>query len=139
MRCVNEIFPPRARFRWLLMTMRLSIISFAGTVRTLVAVGTVRLASMLVATAFAMPLSVVTTSVGSTGSWEAGAGTAVGAAAGVGAGFAWSDVVLAIGWLPVGVGTSALAAAGAAGAGAAGAASATGASGAAGVSATSAG
>ena len=40
MRCVNETLPPRARLRWLLMTMRLSIMSFAGIVRTLVAVGT---------------------------------------------------------------------------------------------------
>ena len=37
------------------MTMRLSIISFAGIVRTLVAVGTVRLASMFVASDLAMP------------------------------------------------------------------------------------
>ena len=39
------------------MTMRLSIISFAGMVRTLVAVGTVRLASMLAARLFGMPRS----------------------------------------------------------------------------------
>ena len=44
------------------MTMRLSIISFAGMVRTLVAVGIVSEASMLVASAFAMPRSGVTTS-----------------------------------------------------------------------------
>ena len=40
MRWVNETLPPRVRDMWLLMTMRLSIISFAGIVRTLVAVGT---------------------------------------------------------------------------------------------------
>ena len=65
MRCVKEILPPRARLRWLLMTMRLSIISFAGMVRTLVAVGTVRLASMFAAIVLAMPRSVVTSSCGS--------------------------------------------------------------------------
>src|ERR1700759_2489446 len=42
MRWVNETLPPRARRRWLLMTMRLSIISLAGTVRTLVGGGGVR-------------------------------------------------------------------------------------------------
>ena len=46
-RWVKETFPPRARARWLLMTMRLSHSSLTGTERTLVAVGTVRLASML--------------------------------------------------------------------------------------------
>ena len=39
------------------MTIRLSIMSFAGTVRTLVAVGTERLASMFAARDFDMPLS----------------------------------------------------------------------------------
>src|SRR5262245_38825915 len=43
---VNDTLPPRARDRWLLMTIRLSISSFTGTDRTLVAVGTVRLTSM---------------------------------------------------------------------------------------------
>ena len=37
---VKLTLPPRWRARWLLMTMRLSTISLAGTVRTLVAVGT---------------------------------------------------------------------------------------------------
>ena len=39
------------------MTMRLSISSLAGTARTLVAVGTARLASMLVTTRAAAPFS----------------------------------------------------------------------------------
>ena len=39
---VKLTLPPRARRRWLLMTTRLSAISFAGTARTLVAVGTVQ-------------------------------------------------------------------------------------------------
>ena len=47
MMCVNETFPPRPRLRWLLTTMRLSIINFAGIVRTEVAVGTVSDPSML--------------------------------------------------------------------------------------------
>src|SRR4051794_5828183 len=50
MRWVNETLPPRLRLRWLLITMRLSMSSFAGTARTLVAVGTWRLASMFVTT-----------------------------------------------------------------------------------------
>src|SRR3954469_21409234 len=57
MRCVNEILPPRVRLRWLLMTMRLSAISFAGTARTLVAVGTLSEASMFLAMAAAAPRS----------------------------------------------------------------------------------
>src|SRR6476469_691582 len=47
MRWVNDTLPPRARDRWLLMTIRLSQSSLTGTERTLVAVGTLRLASML--------------------------------------------------------------------------------------------
>src|SRR5262249_1718281 len=43
---VKLTLPPRPRARWLLMTIRLSEISFAGTARTLVAVGTAREASM---------------------------------------------------------------------------------------------
>ncbi len=46
MMCVNDTLPPRARERWLLMTIRLSQSSLTGTERTEVAVGTVRLASM---------------------------------------------------------------------------------------------
>ena len=52
------------------MTMRLSIRSFAGTVRTLVAVGTARLASMFVTTRAAGPL-IRTTTAGSFGAVEA--------------------------------------------------------------------
>ena len=62
MRWVNDTLPPRPRGRWLLMTMRLSMSSLAGTARTLVAVGTSRLASMLVTTRAAGPLSGVTPS-----------------------------------------------------------------------------
>src|SRR4051812_47044478 len=57
MRWVNDTLPPRPRRRWLLMTTRLSISSLAGMTRTLVAVGTVRLASMLATTRAAAPLS----------------------------------------------------------------------------------
>src|SRR5579875_1249316 len=55
MRWVKLTLPPRPRRRWLLMTTRLSMSSFAGTARTLVAVGTVRLASMLATTRAAAP------------------------------------------------------------------------------------
>ena len=50
MRWVKLTLPPRERARWLLMTMRLSTSSLAGTARTLVAVGTASEASMLVTT-----------------------------------------------------------------------------------------
>src|SRR3954452_20640367 len=56
-RWVKETLPPRPRRRWLLMTTRLSISSFAGIALTLVAVGTVRLASMLETTRAAAPLN----------------------------------------------------------------------------------
>ena len=54
---VNEIFPPRVRRSWLLMTSRLSASSFAGTARTDVAVGTSHDASMFFTTADAAPRS----------------------------------------------------------------------------------
>ena len=47
---MNETFPPRLRAKWLLMTVRLSIMSFAGIARTLVAVGTDNDASILATT-----------------------------------------------------------------------------------------
>ena len=59
-RCVNEILPPRVRLSWLLITTRLSASSFAGTARTLVAVGTVSDAFMFLTTADAAPRSAVT-------------------------------------------------------------------------------
>ncbi|CAM5660308.1 hypothetical protein STENM327S_05045 [Streptomyces tendae] len=52
---MKEIFPPRARLRWLLMTMRLSNSSFTGTARTDVAVGSSSEAFMFFATAAAGP------------------------------------------------------------------------------------
>ena len=72
-------------------------------VRTLVAVGTVRLASMFVARAFAMPLSGVTvSSVGASWSSAATGTDAVeGAWAGIGCGCGAIEVVRAMGWLPV--------------------------------------
>ena len=57
MMCVNETFPPRPRARWLLITIRLSIINFAGTARTEVAVGTVSDASIDCTTRPATPRS----------------------------------------------------------------------------------
>ncbi len=70
MRCVKEILPPRPRARWLLMTMRLSTMSLAGTARTEVAVGTSSEASMLVTTRAAGPRSFCTSSVTSGSSLE---------------------------------------------------------------------
>jgi len=55
MRCVKLTLPPRVRARWLFITTLLSMMSFAGTVRTLVAVGMSRLASMLDTTRAAGP------------------------------------------------------------------------------------
>ena len=55
MRWVNETLPPRARARWLLMTTRLSNSNLTGIARTLVAVGTARLASMFCTVRAAAP------------------------------------------------------------------------------------
>src|SRR5690606_22016778 len=84
-RWVNETLPPRPRFKWLLMTIRLSISNLAGIVRTLVAVGTARLASMLVAVRAAAPRNLTSSPPSGTGGgaglrsgslWAAGAGRA---------------------------------------------------------------
>src|SRR6478735_9335861 len=86
MRCVKEIFPPRARLRWLLMTMRLSKSSFTGTARTDVAVGSSREAFMFFATAPAGPRRV--TYSGPSGAAAAGAAFAFAGAAAAGFGAA---------------------------------------------------
>ena len=52
---MKEIFPPRVRRNWLLITSRLSANNFAGTARTDVAVGTSSDASMFFTTADAAP------------------------------------------------------------------------------------
>src|SRR5829696_1142057 len=70
MRWVKLTLPPRPRARWLLMTMRLSASSFAGTARTLVAVGTWSEASMFWAMRAAAPRS----GIRSTSASEAAAG-----------------------------------------------------------------
>src|SRR6185437_3834720 len=57
---VKLTLPPRARRRWLLMMIRLSAISLAGTARTLVAVGISSEACMLVTTLAGAPRSTVT-------------------------------------------------------------------------------
>ena len=51
------ILPPRVRARWLLTTIRLSIIALAGTARTLVAVGISNDSAMFFAMAAAGPRS----------------------------------------------------------------------------------
>src|SRR3954470_5953563 len=64
---VKEILPPRVRLRWLLITMRLSIISLAGIARTLVAVGTSSEANMFLTTAAAAPRSTCASSTSAFG------------------------------------------------------------------------
>ena len=89
---VNETFPPRVRFKWFVITVRLSIINFAGIARTLVAVGTDRDASIEATTRPATPrsgsmvaaLGVTNTGTGLTGAC-AGAGVETTGAAGAAA------------------------------------------------------
>src|SRR3954471_18130309 len=93
MRWVNDTLPPRLRRRWLLMTVRLSASSLAGTARTLVAVGTVRLVSMLATTRAAAPFSGVLAepaggATAGVGCAAAGVGAAGAGAGGVAAGAA---------------------------------------------------
>src|SRR5690606_37175903 len=85
MRWVKLTFPPRPRARWLLITMRLSESSLAGTARTLVAVGTCSEASMLDTIRAAAPRSgCVWAPAGAAGAAGLGVG-AGGGAAGLGA------------------------------------------------------
>src|ERR1700722_17588858 len=83
-RWVKEIFPPRPRCRWLLMTIRLSMSSLAGTTRTLVAVGTLRLAAMFCAVRAAAPRSLLGAAAGAGGGGGAGGPGGGGAGAGRG-------------------------------------------------------
>src|SRR6266851_2818270 len=116
MRWVNETFPPRPRARWLLITMRLSASSLAGMDRTLVAVGTVRLAAMFSAVRAAAPRS-RTTWPGSGAAAAAGAGPGLLSGAGC-AGAAGRAAVVACA-APAGAGRPGAATAGAAPVGAA--------------------
>src|SRR4051812_21888800 len=75
-RWVKDTLPPRARLRWLLMTIRLSISSLTGTCRTLVAVGTERLASMFCAVRAGAPRRISRSE--SVLGWAVGAGVAGG-------------------------------------------------------------
>ena len=75
---MKETFPPRARFKWLLITIRLSIISFAGIARTLVAVGTLKDASMLCTTRAETPR--IGSSVDALGVTNTGTGFTTGSA-----------------------------------------------------------
>src|SRR5215472_11023300 len=76
------------------MTILLSVSSLAGTARTLVAVGTARLAVMLVTVRAAAPRSLLTSVPSGSGGDAAGAGGACGAggAGGAGAGGAGAGV-----------------------------------------------
>src|ERR687893_2361400 len=86
MRWVNETLPPRERARWLLMTMRLSARSLAGTARTLVAVGTVSETFMFLTTLAAAPRSGLCLPA-ATGAAAFAAGLSAGLSAGFSAGF----------------------------------------------------
>ncbi len=71
--------PPRVRLRWLLATMRLSIITLAGMARTLVAVGTSSEVFMFLTTAAAAPRSTWVASSAASAAFAAGlAGLAAG-------------------------------------------------------------
>src|SRR6476661_9995286 len=102
MRCVKLTLPPRERARWLLITMRLSASSLAGTARTLVAVGTVSETFMFLMTAADAPRS----------------GDCLPAATGV-AGLAVGAALLSAGLASAGLASAGLLSAGFAGAGAA--------------------
>src|SRR5215207_4562881 len=139
MRCVKDTLPPRERRRWLLITIRLSIMSFAGIVRTLVAVGTVSEASMLAARVFGSPFSgTISSSAGAPAT--TGCGLVIGTSAGTGWVRGATEVVRASGaWPMTGWGAVAGAGSGAGAAGGAGiAAGASGAAGAAGAASTGA-
>ena len=82
---VKETFPPRPRLRLLLITVRLSIINFAGIARTLVAVGTDNEASMLCTTRALTPR--IGSRVAAPGVTRVGIGLTIGSA-GVGVGLA---------------------------------------------------
>src|SRR5580693_8701789 len=72
MRWVNDTLPPRPLPRWLLITIRLSTRSLAGMARTLVAVGTVRLAVMFATVRAAAPRSRTSTACCVSGGGGAG-------------------------------------------------------------------
>src|SRR3954451_11052126 len=78
-RWVKLTLPPRPRARWLLITMRLSASSLAGTARTLVAVGMLSDASMLVAIFAATPRSGVVVVASAAGFGVVAAGFGAGA------------------------------------------------------------
>jgi hypothetical protein len=86
---VKLTFPPRPRAKWLLITIRLSTINFAGTARTEVAVGISKLASIFVTTRAEVPFNFSITSSVS----EAGAGFA-------------AAVASSAAWFTVGVGAA---------------------------------
>src|SRR6476661_4103984 len=72
---VKDTLPPRARERWLLITIRLSQSSLTGTERTLVAVGTVRLASMFCTVRAGAPRSTVRDGSSLASAWAGGSGS----------------------------------------------------------------
>src|SRR5256885_15430301 len=100
---VNDTLPPRVRRRWLLITIRLSASSCAGTARTLVAVGMVSDRSMFFAITAPAPRIGFTWSVSlifTKGGWGADGAGGAGAGAG-GAGGGLVTVAVAAGALTV--------------------------------------
>ena len=114
---VNDTLPPRPRDRWLLITTRLSISNFTGTDRTLVAVGTERLASMFVTTRPAAPRSTSGSTTDASalsldgGVAASGGGVDAGVDAGVEAGVEGAGEVVGVEELCSGAGAAAAAAA----------------------------
>src|SRR6185369_5675564 len=110
MMCVKLTLPPRPRARWLLITMRLSAMSLAGTARTLVAMGSASEASMLETIFAATPrIGVVWAPAGSAfaGSTGAGAGSTGAGAAATGAGRVGAGAAGAVGAELAGAGAGA--------------------------------
>src|SRR6185312_13226224 len=105
MRWVNDTLPPRARARWLLITIRLSQSSFTGTERTEVAVGTESESSMFATVRAGAPRRIVYVawSLSGTGAgcfFSLGTGLSVplaGSAAGLaGRGVAWGAAFVSV-------------------------------------------
>ena len=101
---VKLTFAPVVRANWLFRTRRLTSSSRAGTVRTLVAVGTERLASMLATIREAAPRSGVASSRPTSPRGVGAGAVGAGAAGPVGASLATVAAVVACGW---GAGTGA--------------------------------
>src|SRR3954462_4168183 len=113
MRCVKLTFPRPVRDRWLLRIWRLTSSSFAGTLRTDVAVGTPRLASMFSTMRAAAPrIGLVVSPPSTSGAHplppRAGGGARTGAGVGAETGAVAGTGVVAAGVAPLSVVAAAL-------------------------------